>query len=184
MKELNFKEVVPFRGYNESSHYNGIFGYDSVIGPPDTIKFDVGLRGDLILEPTETNLKTLLISSISNKEIFPNIVALTLTMEEVYAEKFRAALTREPCAIRDFFDVEKIIESGFNIFNENFISLVKKKINFDPSVKIDLTFEKRKNIDSQIDSDLKPVLMKGSKFSIEKSWSILSIFVEKLKIDP
>ena len=100
-------------------------------------------------------------SPISDKEIFPYISALTLATEEVYAEKFRAALTRNPCAIRDFFDIEKIIESGFNVFNEGFIPLVKRKINFDPSVTIDLTLEKKKKINSQIESDLKPVLISG-----------------------
>ncbi len=176
LKELNFKGISPFRGYNESCHYNGIFGYDSVIGPQDTIKFDVGLKGDLVFEPTKTNLRTLLISPISNNMIFPSVAALTLTKEEVYAEKFRAALTREPFAIRDFFDIEKIISSGFNIFEKSFIDLVKNKISFDNHTHVDLTHEKKRILESQIVTDLSPVLKSNEIFILEKTWgSICSL---------
>lgn len=65
LKTLHFREVSPFRGFNESTQYNGIFGYHSVVGPADTIKFDVSLRGDLILKPVVIELKTLLKNSIS-----------------------------------------------------------------------------------------------------------------------
>ena len=180
LKTLNFREVSPFRGFNESTQYNGIFGYDSVVGPADTIKFDVGLRGDLILKPVVIELKTLLKNSISGAELFPNINALTLAKEETYAEKFRAALTRNPFAIRDFFDVEKIMDSGFDVFNEGFISLVKMKINFDSSAKIDLTFEKKKFVDGQVKTDLKPVLKPDIEFSLDKSWALLQEIYTKI----
>jgi len=180
LKELNFKVVSPFRGYNESSHYNGIFGYDSVNGLPDTIKFDVALKGDLVHEPIGTNLKTLLMNPISNTAIFPNIFALALTKEEVYAEKFRAALTREPSAIRDFFDIEKILDSGFNIFEESFIELVKNKISFDSHANINLTLEKRKTLESQIITDLRPVLKLNEDFNLEKTWSSIHDLTKKL----
>lgn len=181
LKELNFKEVSPFQGYNESSHYNGIFSYNSVIGPTETIKFDVGLRGDLVLEPIESNLKTLLMSPISYEEIFPNITALTLSKKETYAEKFRAALTRDPYAIRDFFDVQKIFESDFDVWSEDFISLVREKIQLDPAANIDLTLEKKKKLDLQILTDLKPVLRFNEVFLIDKSWGFLQNFVHNLQ---
>ena len=181
LKELNFKVVSPFRGYNESSHYNGIFGYDSVNGLPDTIKFDVALKGDLVHEPIETNLKTILMNPISNAAIFPNIFALTLTKEEVYAEKFRAALTREPSAIRDFFDIEKILNSGFNIFEDSFIKLVINKIFFDNHVKIDVSLEKKKTLDAQIITDLRPVLKLKDEFNLESTWLHIYELAKKLE---
>ena len=181
LKELNFKVVSPFRGYNESSHYNGIFGYDSVNGLPDTIKFDVALKGDLIHEPVATNLKTLLINPISNTAIFPNIFALALTKEEVYAEKFRAALTREPSAIRDFFDIEKVLNSGFNIFEDSFIKLVINKISFDNHVKIDVSHEKKKTLDAQIITDLRPVLKLKDEFNLENTWLHVCELAKKLE---
>lgn len=103
---------------------------------------------------------------------------MTLTKEEVYAEKFRAALTREPSAIRDFFDIEKIIESGFNIFEESFIALVKKKISFDNHVNISLALEKRTNLESQIITDLEPVLKLNENFILEKTLLSIENFVE------
>ena len=53
-QDLNLREVSAFRGFNESTQYNGIFGYDSLVGPSETIKFEVGFRGDLMLK---TDLK-------------------------------------------------------------------------------------------------------------------------------
>lgn len=113
-------------------------------------------------------------------DLFPNINALTLAKEETYAEKFRAALTRNPFAIRDFFDVEKIMDSGFDVFNERFISLVKMKINFDSAAKINLTFEKKKFVDGQIKTDLKPVLKPNTEFSLDKSWTLLQEIYTKI----
>lgn len=180
LNELNFREVSPFRGYNESSHYNGIFGYDSVVGMSNSIKFDVGLRGDLILDPVTYNLKTLLKNPISDVQLFDNISALTLSKEEVFAEKFRAALTRKPFAIRDFFDIEMILRSGFDIFNADFIELVKIKIQFDKASNIDLTLEKKKVLQYQIKTDLNPVLAPGREFLLDESWINLQNFVKFL----
>ena len=59
LEKLNLREVSAFRGFNESTQYNGIFGYDSLVGPSETIKFEVGFRGDLFF-PTRkiVNLET------------------------------------------------------------------------------------------------------------------------------
>ena len=180
LKDLNFREVSNFRGFNESTQYNGIFGYDSVSGPSNVIKFEIGFRGDMMLEPINFGLQTLLESPIFEKRLFPTIESLVLSKEEAYAEKIRAALTRKQPAIRDFYDVEKIFLSGFDIFEESFVKLVKAKLSFDHSSNIDLNLEKRKILESQIITDLKPVLKLNDNFSINNSWSLLQKIAEKL----
>jgi predicted nucleotidyltransferase component of viral defense system len=180
LKSLNFREVSPFRGYNESTQYNGIFGYNSVVSPSETIKFEVAFRGDLLLSPVYSELDTMLENPSSKNRIFQKFKVLTLSKEEVFAEKFRAALTRKNPAIRDFFDLEKIYLSKFDIFNTDFIKLVEQKISFDMTSHINLTFEKRKILESQIETDLKPVLMNGNQYLIDNTWNFLKIFVDKL----
>lgn len=180
LKDLNFREISPFKGYNESRQYNGIFGYNSVVSPSESIKFEVAFRGDLILPPTTSKLQTLLEDPLTKKRVFPDIEALTLAKEEVFSEKFRAALTRKQPAIRDFFDIEHVISSNFDIFEQSFIELVGKKLSFDQSSSIDLSFEKRKTLESQIETDLKPVLTTDNSFSLESSWNAIQKFVTLL----
>jgi len=180
LKDLDFRQVSAFRGFNESTQYNGIFGYDSVTGPSNIIKFEIGFRGDMMLKPHYFGLHTLLESSFLQKKLFPVIESLVLSKEEAFAEKIRAALTRRQPAIRDFFDVEKIYLSGFDIFEESFIKLVNRKLSFDHSSNIDLNLEKRKILESQIITDLKPVLKLNDNFLINNSWSLLQKIVDKL----
>lgn len=180
LEKLNLREVSAFRGFNESTQYNGIFGYDSLVGPSETIKFEVGFRGDLFFQSEIVNLQTLLEDPFSNKKILKPFPVMALSKDEAYAEKFRAALTRKNPAIRDFFDIEKILDSGFNIFDESFIEIVKKKISFDNHVNIDLTLEKRKTLESQIITDLRPVLKLNEDFNLEKTWSSIHNLVKVL----
>jgi predicted nucleotidyltransferase component of viral defense system len=182
LKDLNFREVSPFRGFNESTQYNAIFGYDSVSGPSNIIKFEIGFRGDMMLKPINFGLQTLLESPLFQKRLFPIIESLVLCKEEAFAEKMRAALTRRQPAIRDFFDVEKIFSSGFNMFDESFMKLVKDKLSFDSSSTIDLNLEKRKILESQIATELKSVLKSNEIFNIDNTWKILKIFVDKMSI--
>lgn len=170
LNQLGFKEVSPFRGFNESTQYNGVFGYDSVTGPSNIIKFEIGFREDLLLNPINMGLQTLLENPLTEKRLFPILESLVLSKEEAFAEKVRAALTRKQPAIRDFFDLEKIFQSGFDVLEEKFIDIVKKKIFFDSSAVIDLSFEKTKILEAQIETDLKPVLKTGVHFTLKKSW--------------
>lgn len=180
LEKLNLREVSAFRGFNESTQYNGIFGYDSLVGPSETIKFEVGFRGDLFFQPEKVNLETLLEDPFSRDKVIKPFPVMALSKNETYAEKFRAALTRKNPAIRDFFDIEKILESGFNIFEESFIELVKNKISFDSHANIDLTLEKRKILESQIITDLRPVLKLNEDFNLEKTWSSIHDLTKKL----
>ena len=50
----------------------------------------------------------------------------------------------------------------------------------DSSAKLDLTLEKKKILNSQIETDLKPVLKSGSNFSLEESWRVLQTIVQRL----
>lgn len=181
LAESGFRETSAFRGFNESRQYNAVFAYNSVTIPEDTIKFEVGFRGDLMLPPERRPLQTLLRNPF-NPQIaqFPVFNALVLSSQEAYAEKVRAALSRQKPAIRDFFDVAAITESGFDPIAPNFIALVSQKLAADSNAQIDLTKSKKLFLKERIATELQGVLKAGTSFSLEKSWSILETLAEKV----
>lgn len=181
LEKLNLKEISAFKGFNESTQYNAIFGYDSLVGPSETIKFEVDFRGDLFLQSEIVNLQTLLEDPFSNKKMLQAFTVTALSRDEAYAEKVCAALTRKNPAIRDFFDIEKINESGFFLYHDKFIRLIKEKILVDSTANINLTPEKRKELEKQIKTDLYSVLKTGSAFSIDKTWPILEKICNKIQ---
>jgi predicted nucleotidyltransferase component of viral defense system len=181
LADSGFRELSAFRGFNESRQYNAIFAYDSVTIPEDTIKFEVGFRGDLIFAPERRPLQTLLVNPFNPRlPQFPTFDALVLSSQEAYAEKVRAALTRLRPAIRDFFDIDAISESGFDLFAPEFIFLVGQKLIADSGAKIDLTTSKKILLSERIATELHGVLKTGSLFSLERSWSILEKIAEKV----
>lgn len=144
LADSGFREISPFRGFNESKQYNAIFGYNSLFLPEDTIKFEVGFRGDLMLSPLRQPLKTLLLDSYNlKKPAFPAFEALVLSDKEAYAEKVRAALTRQTPAIRDFYDITAIAGSGFDLIAPEFIMLVARKLTVDNDAQINLSNSKK-----------------------------------------
>lgn len=181
LPELGFSEVSPLRGFNESRQYNGVFGYKSVTGVPDTIKFEVGFRGDLMLPLPTTLLETLLVDPFSTRKALSLIMVKTLVREEAFAEKARAALTRKFPAIRDLFDLVRIAESGFDLHNEEFLTLVRRKLSADADATADTSIEKKKKFESQVESELKVVLRKGENFDFEDAWKKLENLAQCLR---
>jgi predicted nucleotidyltransferase component of viral defense system len=182
LQALNLHEVSAFRGFNESRQYNGIFGYTSVVGPAETIKFEVGFRGDLMLPTQQVALNTLLEDPLAQKRSFAPFSAHVLAKEEAFAEKTRAALSRKVPAIRDFFDIDAIFQAGFDLYSESFLRLVQRKIETDASAQINLTHEKKSVLQQQIDTDLKPVLQSSVKFTLDESWRVLQTLAKRLEV--
>jgi predicted nucleotidyltransferase component of viral defense system len=181
LADVGFREASAFRGFNESRQYNAIFAYNSLTIPEDTIKFEIGFRGDLMLTPERRPLQTLLRNPFSPQTPpFPEFDALVLSAQEAYSEKVRAALSRTKPAIRDFFDVAAISESGFDLTAPDFVALVARKIAADSGAQIDITKSKQLHLRERIETELQGVLRAGVSFSLEKSWNILETVVEKL----
>ena len=179
--ELGFREVSKFQGFNESRQYNAIFGYPSVSLPEDIIKVEIGFRGDLMLSPEVGFLQTLLKNpfNISDPILLP-FEALVLSSKEAFAEKARAALTRQTPAIRDFYDISAISQSGFSLLDGDFVSLVNRKIMADDTAQIDLSKSKKVHLRERIETELKGVLRANDDFLLEKSWILLEQLSELL----
>jgi len=180
--EFGLRELSPFRGFNESRQYNAIFAYDTIAAPQETIKFEVGFRGDLMFSPTMHPLSTLLIQPFTQEICLPPFEALVIAKEEAYAEKVRAALSRRRPAIRDFYDIAAISASGFDLLHDDFIQLVARKLIADDTAQMDLTPTKHSLLREKISTELLSVLKAGTVFSLEGSWSILETIARKVGV--
>jgi predicted nucleotidyltransferase component of viral defense system len=173
LTSIGFHEVSPLRGFNESRQYNGVFGYTSIMGTPDTIKFEVGFRGDLMTPPADTPLATLLADPFSRAPAINPIICKTLAPNEAYAEKARAALSRRTPAIRDLFDLAQIAKTGFALDDQEFIALVSRKLEADNSASCNTSTEKKSHLLKSVETDLAPVLKIKQEFDFDDAWEIL-----------
>jgi len=90
-----------------------------------------------------------------------------LDADEARAEKVRAAFTRT--AIRDYYDLDRLLEKGFDFTSPAFVELVDLKLAEvdaaplnDQPPSFDLDREHRQRLDASHNRDLIPVLRKGA----------------------
>ncbi len=117
-------------GSNASRQYNAEIIYDSKFGIKQSkILIEIGLRETCFEQPLIKIANTLLINPFSGDAVFPNYKVKCLTLSEAYAEKIRAALSREKLAIRDFYDLYYARQNNiFDFTGAGFIGLVRKKL--------------------------------------------------------
>ncbi len=151
-----------FRGHNDSRQYIGYLEYQSaVIEKQETIKIEVGLREPLLAASVYGMAETILVSNpfTSPPDRYPAIKINAMAMEEAYAEKVHAALTRREPAIRDYFDLFRASrEVGLDFSNPNFINMVRDKLKVPGNEPIDISSERKQELERQLDGQLKPVL--------------------------
>jgi predicted nucleotidyltransferase component of viral defense system len=149
-----------FRGFNESRQYIGTLSYHSVIEPekkPGTIKIEIGMREELLIDAIWQETSTLLIDPFSERKVISDFKTQCLSLEELFAEKFRAALTRREPAIRDYFDIFYAM-LNLNFDSNRFIALVKEKLSIPGNDSISINKLRKKQLQDQIETELKPVL--------------------------
>jgi len=179
--EISFRD--PFQGHNSSSQYNACFEYESVSsGEKDTILFDIGLREEILIAPATFNALTLVTDPITGNFLIEPYPVQCLTKTEAYAEKLRAALTRTKPAIRDIFDLDYALRNQvIDLSDKQLLDLAKIKLNKPEPLEIDLSESKKQILQSQLESQLKPVLRKDDyrQFDFEKAWDDLEKIREK-----
>lgn len=164
-------------GANNSTQYLATVEYTSLItGSNEIIKFEISLREPLLEKIKSYNSQTILLNPINNKRVCSAIQLPCIAKRETYAEKFRAALTRREPAIRDFFDIDfAVLKGGLEIEEIKLIELVKYKINIPGNDKIDVSDERLKALEQQIDTQLKPVLRAAdfAKFNLKRAFEFV-----------
>ena len=87
------------------------------------------------------------------------------------AEKLKAAITRRDLAIRDYYDLWHIAESGFDFRNKQFLTIFKKKLDAegylgDYRYNFGLNEESINLLQRQVETDLIPVIRLEEKFDL------------------
>jgi len=171
-----------FRGHNVSRQYIGYFEYQSsVIEKQERIKLEVGLREPL-LNPSVTNaVRTIIVNPFIGRPLLPTFTARTMTEIEAYAEKVRAALSRREPAIRDFFDLFYAVrEMDLDFRNPNFLSMVKVKLEVPGNNPVDVSGDRKQELDRQLEGQLKPVLRPEdfAKFNLDEAFELACSIAE------
>ncbi|MFZ2654188.1 MAG: nucleotidyl transferase AbiEii/AbiGii toxin family protein [Victivallales bacterium] len=172
-----FTEKTALSGHNNSFQYIGELEYGSVLGEmTGTIKFEIGLREELLRPVESINAGTVLLNPINNKRLLPPFPVKSFSIAEAYAEKMRAALTRREPAIRDFFDLDyadRILK--FDLHDGNYLQLVRSKLAVPGNDKVDLSETRLDSLRKQIAGALKPVLRERDlhEFDLDRIFGIL-----------
>ncbi len=154
-----FSEIIQFTGQNNNKHYTGKLAYFSLItGEHEAIKIEVSLREEVLLPAEHLAAKTMLVDPITNVAAFAPFLVCAMSLQEAYAEKIRAALTRRDPAIRDLFDIDNAVRKGLlQCHAPEFLALVSQKLALtkDP---VDTSSQRTETFARQIETELKPVL--------------------------
>jgi predicted nucleotidyltransferase component of viral defense system len=175
-----------FTGHNASRQYISTLEYHSVIvEKKETVKIEVGIREPL-LRPSESRLaSTIVMNPFSGQPLLPPFKVGAMTLQEAYAEKIRAAITRKEPAIRDFFDVfHATRKRGLNTQDPDFLSMVKAKIDVPGNEPIDLSEERKQELNRQLEGQLKPVLRPSDfdGFDLNGAFELVRKIIEALSL--
>jgi len=169
------KVINPLNGHNECRQYEALLRYTSVVtGEPETVRVEVAIREPIIESTVSCFGRTLIRHPVAKEMPDVRLSLRVLSLQETYAEKVRAALTRDPPAIRDIFDIADAVHTErLDLYEPRFINLVRQKLAVPGNSPIDTSPIRRTAIMSQMESHLKPVLRAAdyAAFDIERAFA-------------
>jgi predicted nucleotidyltransferase component of viral defense system len=173
-----------FSGHNESRQYIGYIEYRSaVIEKRESIKLEVGIREPLLKPSVSGAARTIAINPFSGQPLLPTFAVHAMAMEEGYAEKTRAALTRREPAIRDFFDLFYAIRKmGLDFHDPDFLGMVRAKIDIPGNPPVDVSVERKRELDRQLQGQLRPVLRPADfdGFNLDEAFEVIGRVAEAI----
>ena len=172
-------------GRNNSTQYIAQVQYRSSIRPvPATIKIEIGLREELLTLPQKGRVRTLLYDPFSRKPAVQEFSVLCMSPEEAYAEKLRAALTREDLAIRDFYDIDyAVTKMNLKLNEEQFLEFVKKKLAVPGNDPLNINLSRKEMLKRQLETELKPILREKDfqQFNLDRAFNLVAGIGSKLQ---
>ena len=167
------KITSPLNGHNECRQYEAFLQYASAVtGEDETVKVEVAVREPIIESPVSCAGRTLLRHPVPEESPSVKLSVRVLSLHETYAEKARAALTRNPPAIRDIFDIDEAVRNNrLNLIAPPFLHLVKQKLAVPGNAPLDTSPTRRRTLEGQLETHLKPVLRKSDYevFDVERA---------------
>ncbi|MCP4666966.1 MAG: nucleotidyl transferase AbiEii/AbiGii toxin family protein [Deltaproteobacteria bacterium] len=166
-----------FRGHNESRQYIGYLEYPStVMDRKERIKIEIGIREPLFLSSVTGETHTIVVNPFSSRPLLPVFTVHAMDMKEAYAEKVRAALTRTEPAIRDLFDLfYAVYKMNMDLDASDFLIMVKKKLDVPGNTLLDISLEYKREIDRQMEGQLRPVLRPADfdSFNMDEAFALI-----------
>ena len=179
-----FRLVEPLTGANNSTQYNAVIGYASLVGrQEETIKSEVALREPLLLDPLNDLAQTILLDPVSRKPLLKPLEVRCIAKMEAFAEKFRAALSRREVAVRDFFDLDYAVRRlGLRSGNPELIDLVRRKLFVPGNEPVDVSANRLAALRQQVGPQLQPVLRAEdfAEFDLERAFQIVTRMAAKM----
>lgn len=179
---LGLQWAEPWTGHNGSTQHGGRLSYPAARGSRENILIEVSQRETLMTEAVKVPLNTLLLNPLFAEPVLPPVTAIALSRKEAYAEKTRAALTRDEPAIRDLYDLLQGRRAGFvPLEDAAWMSMVRQKCTgLDLSSACSPSRHERFRIG--VETDLLPVLRSGAaaQFKIAEAWKIVETIQAKL----
>jgi predicted nucleotidyltransferase component of viral defense system len=174
------------RGHNESRQYIGHLEYQSaVIEKQERIKLEVGLREPLLSPSVSNAARTIAVNPFSGLPILTTFTVRTMAKIEAYAEKVRAALSRREPAIRDFFDLFYAVhEMGLDFRNPDFLSMVRAKLEVPGNDPVDLSADRQRELNRQLEGQLKPVLRPADfvSFNLDEAFELVCSIAKVISV--
>jgi len=171
-------------GRNNSTQYIAQVQYQSHIKPsPATIKIEIGLREEILTMPQKGLVKTLLFNPFTRNTVVPEFSVMCLSLDEAYAEKIRAALTRAELAIRDFYDIDYAVRKmGLDLSKEGLVELVRKKLAVPENDPVNLDLPQKEMLKAQLNTELKPILREEDfqQFNLDRAFNLVAEVRSKL----
>ncbi|MBN1942131.1 MAG: nucleotidyl transferase AbiEii/AbiGii toxin family protein [Phycisphaerae bacterium] len=147
-------------GANNSTQYNGVIAYKSpTTGQQESILVEISVREPLLLPVIKGQANTLLLDPIGGETLVPAITVDCIDMIEAMAEKFRAALSRQDVAIRDFYDLDYAAKHlGLDMYDDQMVDLVRQKLAVPGNLPVDVGQQRQADLRRQLDARLRTVL--------------------------
>jgi predicted nucleotidyltransferase component of viral defense system len=179
-----FRLVEPLTGANNSTQYNAVIGYASLVGrQEETIKIEVALREPLLLDPLNALAQTILLDPVSRKPLLKPLEVRCIAKMEAFAEKFRAALSRREVAVRDFFDLDYAVRRlGLQSENPELIDLVRRKLTVPGNEPVDVSANRLAALRQQVGPQLQPVLRAEdfAEFDLQRAFQTVATMAAKM----
>jgi predicted nucleotidyltransferase component of viral defense system len=177
-------ELARIKGANQSKQYIGTWGYRSVVsGEMERVKIEISLREPLLLPAEDGLANTLLQSAITEEDLVTPFPLRVIALRELWAEKIRAALSRRDPAIRDFFDLDYASKAlALDLKDKTLLGLVREKLAVPSNNPVDVSGERRRQLDGQVEGQLRPVLRKRdfTAFDLHRIWLSMVAVAERL----
>ncbi len=176
--------VELLRGANESTQYNAVVGYESLLDQHvEPIGIEVGLREPTLIAPDRGASKTMLLNPINGRPLVDAFPVLCLSYREAMAEKLRAALTRREVAIRDFFDVDYAVRTAALDFRDRaLLDLVRRKLQVPGAAAAETSPNRIAQLRGQLEAELRPVLREHdfAQFVLERAVGLVDTVAREL----